>query len=622
MNSNFIGERVCPPGQCEPELGVSACCPRGWEPDPGQLGAGPSTLESGQSLASGQSLQSPGGRGALTMQPDGNLVLYDTKAQPHKSIWATNTAGHAGATATMQADGNLVVSDRSRKPIWSSGSSGHAGASARLQDDGNFVVYAGTAPAWSSGTANWAPSPVHHGFNVGRIIKSVLESPVTLPIEAIKDPKKLIHDIGKAGKEFVKIDKFVLEQAQGIVSLIPGVGTAISSAISAGLAVLEGGGALFIAVKTAYGAIPIPVGIRTFTDIVLNTALDLLKHGTDLKNDAVKAARDAVGSQLPAGIARDVGYRVYDTLAHLIMGKLRGKPTQAKVAAALPPAQLAVVQKAAASGQPLPAAVQPLPPTAATYKPLGQAEQAQSTQVTVTVPAGGAAYGPYPNASAAPTPAGTTAGVGNLGRGGGGGHGGGGHGGGGGGWHGGASWHGGGRPGFRGRGWRGGYGWGGWGWGGPWWPYVIATADEVACASWGSPIDFPAAVLPAVRTTLINSGGDPVVVRGADGGLYLLSLGGPRIVMVRPCVGVTGVGSVDDDVLKAMALDLLGSLRRTGAPQYATRSVMNFARAWNAASADTQIDTSGKYTQETAAALNAALSALAPGSGAVPAAVL
>jgi hypothetical protein len=133
---------------------------------------------------------------------------------------------------------------------------------------------------------------------------------------------------------------------------------------------------------------------------------------------------------------------------------------------------------------------------------------------------------------------------------------------------------------------------------------------------------LPAAALPAVRTTLINSGGDPVVVRGADGGIYLLSLGGPRIVMVRPCVGVTGVGSVDDDVLKAMALDLLGSLRRTGAPQYATRSVMNFARAWNAASADTQIDTSGKYTRETEAALNAALTALSPNSGTAPAAVL
>ena len=259
------------------------------------------------------------------MQPDGNLVLYDTKAQPRKSIWASNTKS-PGATATMQADGNLVVSDRSRKPIWSSGSSGHAGASARLQDDGNFVVYAGTAPAWSSGTANWAPSPVRRGFNVGRIIKSVLESPVTLPIEAIKDPKKLIHDIGKAGKEFVNIDKFVLEQAQGIISLIPGIGTAISSAISAGLAILEGGGPIVIAIKTAYGAIPIPIGIRTFTDIVLNAALDLLKHGTNLKNDIVQAARDAVGSQLPAGVPRDVGYRVYDTLAHLILGKLRANP--------------------------------------------------------------------------------------------------------------------------------------------------------------------------------------------------------------------------------------------------------------------------------------------------------
>jgi hypothetical protein len=71
-----------------------------------------------------------------------------------------------------------------------------------------------------------------------------------------------------------------------------------------------------------------------------------------------------------------------------------------------------------------------------------------------------------------------------------------------------------------------------------------------------------------------------------------------------------------------MALDLLGSLQRTGAPQGATRSVKNFQTAWNTASADTQIATDGKYTQETAAALSAALSALAPGSGAAPAAVL
>jgi len=98
--------------------------------------------------------------------------------------------------------------------------------------------------------------------------------------------------------------------------------------------------------------------------------------------------------------------------------------------------------------------------------------------------------------------------------------------------------------------------------------------------------------------------------------------GGPvaQLVTIRPCVSV-GVGDANDDVLKAMALDLLGQLQRS-VPQGATRAVKNFAQAWNAASADSQIDTSGKYTQETAAALNAALSALAPGSGSAPAAVL
>jgi hypothetical protein len=155
-----------------------------------------------------------------------------------------------------------------------------------------------------------------------------------------------------------------------------------------------------------------------------------------------------------------------------------------------------------------------------------------------------------------------------------------------------------------------------------WWPYVVAVPGEVACATWGDPIDFPTELLPAVRTTIIGAAGDPVVVRGADGGVYLLSLdAGPRLVTVRPCVSGFGVGDADNDVLRAMALDLLGSLRRS-VPQGATRSVMSFQQAWNAASSDSQIATDGKYTGETEGALNAALSALAPGSGAVPAAVL
>jgi hypothetical protein len=221
----------------------------------------------------------------------------------------------------------------------------------------------------------------------------------------------------------------------------------------------------------------------------------------------------------------------------------------------------------------------------------------QSTPATTTPVSG---YGPYPDAS------GTTAGVGNLDRGGGGGHGGG---------HGGGGWRGGGRA-FRGRGWggRGGWGWGG----GPWWPYVVV--GDATCATWGDPIGSPEEILPGLRATLIGAGGGPVAIQGADGGLYLLTQWG-RGIAVRPCVGM-GVGGVDDDVLRAMAIDLLGSLRRTGAPQYATRSVKSFAHAWNTASADTQISTDGKYTREIEGALTAALGALAPGSGAVPAAVL
>lgn len=653
-------------------------------------------------------------------------------------------------------------------------------------------------------------------INVGHLLKGVVKdvgkiatAPVHIAVEAVKDPKKLIHDAIHIAKDVVKVEKFVLEQAEGICSLVPGLGTAISTAIAAGLAVLEGGGVIEIAIKIAYGAIPIPPGVKTFTDLVLGAVIDvvnaILKGGGDLAKvlerlmaeemarafpedvrvagtnmlaaltptvlqaltgklpslSAVTAAagaatglptslpaaaaaaglptslpaaaaaaglptslpsipsvsgvlgdkvddfvaelqskyaalnlpanvkqqtdpvfnalismvhsmnvgpaillavRTGVTSKLPTGVVREVGLHVFDTLAHLILGKLfKGKPTQATVTTQLTKEQLTAVHLAAARGQPLPATVTPIQPTVAAYQPLAKTEVAQSTVVSVPlVSVGSSPYGPYPQPATgassapaaapappqipaaapaataaaapaapatAPAPAGTTAGVGRGG--GGGGHGGGGHGGGG--WHGGGGghgWHGGGRAVFRGRGY-GGWG-GGWGWGGgPWWPYVVVTPNDVSCATWGDPINFPAELAASARATLNGSGGNPVAVRGSDGGLYLLTLergspiGGPpgNLITVRPCVGMAGVGDADTDVLRVMALDLLGSLRG-GVPQGATRSVKNFAQAWNAASADTQISTEGKYTREIEGALNAALSALAPGSAAAPAAVL
>jgi hypothetical protein len=116
--------------------------------------------------------------------------------------------------------------------------------------------------------------------------------------------------------DFNKLGQIVKQQlsmAQGVISLIPGVGTGISAAISAGLAVLSGGSPLEIAIKTAYGAIPIPPGIRNITDTVLDTVLGLAFHGANLTDVAVNAARDEV----PAGIPRDV----FDTLINLVVHK-------------------------------------------------------------------------------------------------------------------------------------------------------------------------------------------------------------------------------------------------------------------------------------------------------------
>ena len=112
-------------------------------------------------------------------------------------------------------------------------------------------------------------------------------------------------------KKLEEIAKQQLSMAQGVISLIPGVGTGISAAISAGLAVLQGGGPLEIAIRTAYGAIPIPIGIREVTDTVVDTVLKLAFHHESLTDLVVNAARDEV----PEGLPRDV----FDTLITLVV---------------------------------------------------------------------------------------------------------------------------------------------------------------------------------------------------------------------------------------------------------------------------------------------------------------
>jgi len=78
----------------------------------------------------------------------------------------------------------------------------------------------------------------------------------------------------------------------------------------------------------------------------------------------------------------------------------------------------------------------------------------------------------------------------------------------------------------------------------------------------------------------------------------------------------------DTAVLRLATIDLAGYLRRQGVPQSSARQVATFQKAWNTASASNPLDTGGKYTRDTQAALDAALSALSPETGSAPQAIL
>ncbi|MFI1052184.1 protein kinase [Streptomyces griseoruber] len=123
----------------------------GSAPDPGEtVSASPEwttlTVRHDQQLMPGESWQT--NRTTMTMQTDGNLVIYD---EDHHRRWSSGTSG-TGYRAIMQADGNLVVYNKDTFGVWSSVTSGHDGAYLYFGTDGDVsVVYQGTT-LWSAGT--------------------------------------------------------------------------------------------------------------------------------------------------------------------------------------------------------------------------------------------------------------------------------------------------------------------------------------------------------------------------------------------------------------------------------------------------------------------------------------
>jgi len=88
---------------------------------------------------------SPDGRFRLTMQADGNLVIYDSSG---RAQWATATFV-PDSYLRVQPDGNVVIYDSEDGfPLWTAGIYS-PGATLEMQDDGNLVLYSrDRAPLW------------------------------------------------------------------------------------------------------------------------------------------------------------------------------------------------------------------------------------------------------------------------------------------------------------------------------------------------------------------------------------------------------------------------------------------------------------------------------------------
>jgi hypothetical protein len=129
----------------------------GWRSPAGGVWPEPSTLQNDQQIGVGQSLYSPTGNVRLTLQADGNLVMYDANANP---IWASNTVGSGAAYAVQQmSDGNFVVYNAGNAPVWASGVT-QPSAQLRVQDDGNLVIYSQSGgPLWATNTSTSVTNP-------------------------------------------------------------------------------------------------------------------------------------------------------------------------------------------------------------------------------------------------------------------------------------------------------------------------------------------------------------------------------------------------------------------------------------------------------------------------------
>jgi hypothetical protein len=107
----------------------------------------PDSLGAGQVLTSGQSLQSANGRYTATLEADGNLVVEGPTGTP---IWSSGTGGNPGDQVLLQSDGTLVVESDSQATLWQSPSPGSAAGQIVMENNGSLALIAGATTVWAT----------------------------------------------------------------------------------------------------------------------------------------------------------------------------------------------------------------------------------------------------------------------------------------------------------------------------------------------------------------------------------------------------------------------------------------------------------------------------------------
>lgn len=124
----------------------------------------------GQSLAPGAAIDSPNKVFRLTLQTDGNLVLYSSYSRSSGTIsptpyWSSETKGQAISALVLQDDGNLVLYRKNHTVAWASGTDRRLHTRLTLRDDGVLTLYTPKAHRiWSADSPPCSLSPETPGW--------------------------------------------------------------------------------------------------------------------------------------------------------------------------------------------------------------------------------------------------------------------------------------------------------------------------------------------------------------------------------------------------------------------------------------------------------------------------